>query len=72
MIDAIVPKLKAIYRFDTEYQCIVENFCHNVLNLTNRTFLFCEDARKYREYDKWHLVKVSGRITKKTYKYRIG
>lgn len=72
MIDAIVPKLKMIYRFDTDDQGIVEHFCHNILNLTNRTFLMSENARDYSEYNKYCLVKVDGRISNKKYKYRIG
>lgn len=71
MIDAIVPKLKTIYRFDTDIQCIVENFCHNVLNLTNRTFMMSVRATEYPEYKKYHIVNVNGRIVKKTYKYKI-
>jgi hypothetical protein len=72
MTDAIVPKLKMIYRFDTNYQSIVENFCNNILNLTNRTFLMSGNARAYEEYNKYYIVKVDGRISKRTYKYRIG
>lgn len=76
MTDAIVFKLKTIYRFNTDEQCQVENFCCNVLNVTTREYVLSEpegtDSDK-RYNKKYYVVKVKSWISNRLqYKYRIG
>lgn len=80
MIDLIDPLRKVIYRFNTDDQASVENFClilgsnyHG--NKNSMWFSSPEDiARKNNQekFSKYSIVLVKTKIIKNKYKYIIG
>ena len=78
MIDAIVFKLKTVYRFDTDNQSQVEHFCCSILNVTTREYVLSDpegtDSDKRYRKSKFYRVKIKAWINNRSrrYKYRIG